>query len=252
MKDTGSTDSAVFGTRPDETAPDETATDSLHPCNISEVIGVLFDFDGVLVDSGTAHRESWKIAFRTVLDRDMPDYPKSEITGMSTIEIGQSLAKKIGAPEKAQALAEAKIHEIVYGDLLPGLLPGAREVTEALTSRGIPYGIASNAPGAYVRRVADEHGLNAEVVLGFEDLPRPKPDPSAYTTCASRLGFRHEHYPRLLVCEDSTPGLRAGVSAGMRSLGITTTLTDTQLRSQGADCVARDLLDARAHIAVFS
>lgn len=212
---------------------------------------MLFDFDGVLVDSDRAHRKSWQIAFRSVLDRDMPEYPKSEITGMSTMEIGRALATKVGVSEKGDELAEAKIEAIVSGELLPDLLPGAREATAALSSRGIPYGIASNAPRDYVRRVAEEHGLEAAVVIGFEDVARPKPDPVAYTTCAARLGFREADYPRLLVCEDSIPGLRAAVSAGMQSLGLTTALTAGELRAQGADCVARDLLDARDHIAVF-
>ncbi|MFW5995260.1 MAG: HAD hydrolase-like protein, partial [Spirochaetia bacterium] len=132
MKDTERTRFADTGTRSERATDSEgAAAGSAQPCGISEVIAVLFDFDGVLVDSGAAHRESWKIAFRAVLGRDMPDYSTSEITGMSTIEIGRSLAQKAGTPEKAQALAEAKIQEIVYGDLLPGLLPGAREATEA-------------------------------------------------------------------------------------------------------------------------
>ncbi len=224
-----------------------------HACgdDTPPIAGVVFDFDGVLVDSLAVHRESWMLAFHEVLGCDLPQVPKEEIAGKSTYEIGAAFCRYAGAPERGREVAEAKIRILESKALLPEALPGAAEVTEALRMRGIPYGIASNAPGSYVRRVAETLSLNPQVALGFEDVRSPKPDPGAYITCAQRLGFSEVDRGRILVCEDSVPGLKAALSAGMRTLAVTTTAHAGQLKRLGAEIIADNLLAAVQHIDVF-
>ncbi len=216
-----------------------------------DVAAVVFDFDGVLVDSFAVHRQSWVLAFREILERDLPVVPVNEIAGKATYEIGRVLARYADAEDYASEIAAAKVRILESDELLPEALPGAVEVTQALRMRGIPYGIASNAPGSYVRRVAATLGLHPGVALGFEDVERPKPDPLAYTTCATKLGFSAEERGRILVCEDSVPGLTAAVAAGMRTLAVTTTAPAEELRACGAEIVAGNLLESIPHIPSF-
>ena len=217
-----------------------------------DIAAVVFDFDGVLVNSFAVHKESWMLAFREVLGCDLPEVPKVEVAGKSTYEIGAAFARHAGAEEYSASVAEAKIRILESNGLLPEALPGALEVTRALRARGIPYGIASNAPGDYVRRVADTLGLHAQVALGFEDVERPKPDPGAYITCAKQLGMYNDDRRRVLVCEDSILGLTAAVNAGMRTLAVTTTADGRTLRECGAEIIADNLLAAAEQISVFT
>ena len=244
--DDGPTGSSAGHSRPDRTH----ATHSPSTAGI-DIAAVVFDFDGVLVDSIAVHRESWRLAFAEVLDRDLPEVPVEEIAGKSTVEIGNVLARYAGAGNRAKDVAEAKVRILESRGLLPEALPGAVEVTRALRARGIPYGIASNAPGSYVRRVAKALELHPQVAMGFEDVERPKPDPSAYLTCARRLGFSPDDRERILVCEDSVPGLTAAVDAGMRTLAVTTTADEGSLRACGAEIIAGNLLAAIPYIPVL-
>ncbi len=220
--------------------------------SIHSIRGVLFDFDGVLVDSAPVHRASWQEAFRRVLGRQMPDYPADELTGASSHEIGERLANRTGTPERASELVEAKIAALLDVVASPEPLPGAIEVTASLHARGVPFGIASNAPGQYVRRVAAELGIQATAILGFEDVPRPKPAPDAYIACARAIGFSDDELGTLLVCEDSVPGIAAARAAGMPTLGITSMHNAETLLAAGADLVAGDLSAARSLIPLFA
>ncbi len=220
--------------------------------SIGSIRGVLFDFDGVLVDSARVHRASWQEAFRRVLGRQMPDYPANELTGASSHEIGERLAHLAGAPERAPELVQAKIEALLDVVASPKPLPGAIEVTASLHARGVPFGIASNAPAQYVRRVAAELGIEATAILGFEDVPRPKPAPDAYRACARAIGFSDDTLGALLVCEDSVPGITAAKAAGMPTLGIASMHDAQTLLGAGADLVAGDLSAARRLIPLFA
>ncbi|MFP4644191.1 MAG: HAD family hydrolase [Spirochaetales bacterium] len=220
--------------------------------DLVDTAAVVFDFDGVLVDSIAVHRQSWMLAFREVLGRELPQVPKHEVAGKSTYEIGAVFARYAGASEHSASVAEAKIRILESNGLLPEALPGAREVTRALRARGIPYGIASNAPGSYVRRVAETLGFHPQAALGFEDVERPKPDPGAYIACAHQLGIQPRERRRVLVCEDSVPGLTAALNAGMRTLAVTTTADEHTLRACGAEIIADDLLDAAERVSIFT
>ena len=104
----------------------------------------------------------------------------------------------------------------------------------------VPKAVASNAEPANIDFVLDRYGLRKHfpvAVSGFE-VDRPKPFPDIYLKAAERLGARPEH---TIVFEDSPTGLKAGVDAGMRVVGIQTTADDLP----GAVLQVRDFSDPR-------
>ena len=100
-------------------------------------------------------------------------------------------------------------------------MPGAPEAVRAVVGAGIPVAVASNAGRAELRAKLARLGL-AELFAGrvfsFEDVPRPKPAPDIYLAAARSCGAAPAE---CVVVEDSLLGVRAGIAAGCRVLGLT-------------------------------
>jgi HAD superfamily hydrolase (TIGR01509 family) len=131
------------------------------------------------------------------------------------------------------------------------LAPGVVTFVKAL-SRRYPLGVVSMAT-----RAAIDYGLALAglapyfaVVVSAEDVTACKPDPFCYAKALELLNAKRGEAQVLpvapdecLVIEDSPPGVRAARGAGMRTLGVTNTVTDQALREAGADSVTRSLAD---------
>jgi beta-phosphoglucomutase len=89
------------------------------------------------------------------------------------------------------------------------------------------------------------------VIISAEDSTAHKPDPSCYNHALAALNAKRNEAQHVLplladeclVVEDSPPGIRSARAAGMRTLGITNTVSDRDLREAGADSVTRSLAD---------
>lgn len=206
--------------------------------------GVLFDFDGVIVDSLASHLAAWSDAYRTCFGLDLDPALYRELVGRATVQISGTLARLAGFPDRATELmaSKAELLKTKYRDI--PLLPGAREVFSELERRQIPFGIASNAPRAFVTQVVAYHALPVPVALGREDAARAKPAPDPYLTCAKALGLSIDDQRATLVFEDSVHGLRAGVAAGMVTIGVTTQESAATLLSAGAHFTVAHLREA--------
>ncbi|AFG36352.1 HAD family hydrolase [Spirochaeta africana] len=206
------------------------------------VAGCLFDFDGVLVDSFLLHAEGWRRSYEAVLQLPFPRLPAEELTGRSSPQIARDLAALGGAPDMAEHIYRYKTGLMSDGSLVPPLRPGAREVLAWCRDTGVPFGIGSNAPGAYLRTVLAEHRLEVPVVLGFDDVDRPKPYPDLYLAAAAAAGVPAGQRSSVLVFEDSPPGITAAVKAGMYPVGILARIPEEVLRR----CGAREWYDSLA------
>jgi HAD superfamily hydrolase (TIGR01509 family) len=103
-----------------------------------------------------------------------------------------------------------------------GLLPGVRAFLAALQDRGIPHGIASNSPRAFVGGALAHLGLAVPAVVCGDEVSRGKPHPAIFWDCANRLGVPSTERAGVCVYEDSAHGLHAAKSAGMIPLGVGT------------------------------
>lgn len=200
---------------------------------------VLFDWDGVLVDSSRQHEESWH---RLAREEGLPLFPGFflQTFGMKNEWIIPHILRWTKDPEEAVRLGLRK--EVLFREIVAesglALCPGAREWAEELCRRGVPTAIASSTQRANIELVLDRLALRANfpTVIAAEDVSHGKPDPEVFLLAADRLRVPPE---RCVVFEDAPAGVEAGKRGGMKVVALTTTRPPEAL--PGADRIIADL-----------
>ncbi len=183
---------------------------------------VIFDMDGVIVDSGSLHFQSWQEAFASHgIKFSRKDF--SQAFGRVNKDI---IADKLGNKATTglvHAIGEEK--ESIFRRLVQtcGLeaLPGAIGLIENLDRQGFRLAVASSAPRANIELILGKLGLQQcfQASVSGEDVTRGKPDPQPFLLAAERLGAKPE---QSAVIEDAPAGIEAACRAGMAAIGITT------------------------------
>ncbi len=177
------------------------------------IAAVIFDLDGVLVDSEGAWNDARQEVARAHGGR-WPEDAQRAMMGMSSTEWSRYMHDELDvqlAPEEISDLVVARLADR-YRRRLP-LLPGAREVVTGLASRW-PLALASSANRSVIELVLDLAGIRSyfAATVSSEEVTRGKPAPDVYLEAARRL----EVAPRGCVAiEDSSNGLRSAAAAGM-------------------------------------
>ena len=211
---------------------------------VSLPAGVLFDFDGVVVDSFKVHFVAWESAFRELFNEQIVPFPKETHAGKSPLLIAEYFCDQIGRKDRKHELFSLKDKYLVSSPLAPDLLPGVNEIQKLLLNRGVPYGIASNATRGFVGGALEKLGLDFRTFFGFEDYEYPKPAPEAYLSLAKALKIDEQNFGDTWVMEDSLTGTEAAKAAGMFPIGIMTQYSERELRSAGSRLVYPTLLEA--------
>jgi len=191
---------------------------------------VLFDMDGVLIDSTPAVARVWH---GWALERgfDPHEVVKRAHGRPSLATVREYLPHADHEVENREV--ERREMEDLKGVVL---LPGARELLESLPRGCWTIVTSSTRPLAEVRLRAV--GLPVpQTLITSSDVTHGKPHPEPYQRAASALGVAAE---RCVVVEDAPAGIRAGKSAGARAIGLTTISDDLLLRSAGADWVLQN------------
>ncbi|TVQ24369.1 MAG: HAD family phosphatase [Spirochaetaceae bacterium] len=210
---------------------------------------VLFDFDGVLVDSSAYHFRMWSAAFEELFGRPVPEYRNEHIRGLASHEIAAIITGLAGVPDRSDDLYQQRLVTIANSPDAPDPAPGSLALTGLLEKHATPYAVVSNAPSVYVSSACKALGFAPAVRLGVDDFEgRYKPDPWPYLHAAERLGFETREFESLLVVEDSATGVRAGVSAGIPVLGLSRDGDADLLYDAGARDVISDLTGIRTVI----
>jgi len=183
---------------------------------------VIFDWDGVVVDSSAHHERSWEIL---AAKRGLPlpaDHFKRGFGKKNNVIIPDlGWAKE---PAEVDALAHEK--EEIYRSLVreKGIepLPGVRELLAALRAKNIPCAIASSTERANLDLPLDLMGLREffNVIVSGEEVVHGKPDPAVFLLAAERLGLPPAD---CVVIEDALVGIEAAKRAGMPVLAVATT-----------------------------
>lgn len=187
-----------------------------------DTIALLFDMDGVIVDSNPVHRNAW-LAYNRSQGVETTDEMQQRMYGKRNDEIVRDFlgAHLTDAEVFAHGAAKEKMYRAMIAPLLPGVLvPGLRSFLER--HQDLPTGCATNAEPENLRFVLQAAGLDhlfRVAVDGFQ-VERPKPWPDMYLRAAELLGIEAA---RCIVFEDSYAGIEAAHAAGMRVVAIKTT-----------------------------
>lgn len=204
---------------------------------------VLFDMDGVLVDSTSAHLRAWA----SFLDENgIPPPPEGipSLFGRPASEAVRLLLRSDVDDAEIEAklttlhrYADALLDEHAPGELV---VPGAHRLVEELLAAGRQIAIVTSARCDTAERSLGELRHHVEVVVTAEDVQRGKPDPEPYLTAASRLAVPPD---ACVVVEDAVVGVQAGRHAGMDVIAVATTAASDALRAAGARVVVGDVTE---------
>jgi HAD superfamily hydrolase (TIGR01509 family) len=203
--------------------------------------GIVFDMDGVLIDSHPVHRVAWS-KFLATFGKSISDEGlgfilagrrREEILRHFLGDLPESKIAEYG--HQKDLFFEENFHDVK-------LIPGVRDFLVTLEAAGLEAGIATSASSARtwgtLRRLELDQKF-AAVVTG-DDVDAGKPDPAVYNLAAQRMNLSPE---KLLVLEDAPCGVQAAKSAGMRCIGVSTNGRAEMLRQCGAEFVIPNFLD---------
>jgi len=178
---------------------------------------VIFDLDGVLIDSEQLWNGSKEALVRETGGRWRDEAP-SVMMGMSSPEWAAYL-QELGVPMDTEAISRDVVRRMEegYRRELP-LLPGAVDAVEALADRW-PLGLASSSNREVIDLVLGLSGFGDafRVTVSSEEVERGKPAPDVYLAAARRLGVEPAE---CVAVEDSSNGLRSAAAAGMTVIAV--------------------------------
>ena len=194
-----------------------------------ECQAVLFDLDGVLVDSHLVVERTWqRWAARNAID--VPDLVQ-RAHGRRSIETVRDVAPQLDADAEVWWLAEAELGD--FDGVVA--LPGAASLLERL--RAGEWAVVTSGGRELARRRLTHVNLPLpHILVAAEDVAEGKPAPDGYVMAAMRLGL---HPSQCIVIEDTPPGIQAGRTAGARTVALTTTFPETALGA--AETIVKNL-----------
>ncbi len=202
--------------------------------------GVLFDMDGVLVDSEAF---MCKAAIKMFGELGLKVVPADfqPFVGMGENKYLGGVAEHYGVKidiAKAKSRAYEIFGIIVKGNLAP--LPGAHEFISECRKKGLKLALATSADPVKMNVNLKEIGLSAKVfdsIITGQDVVNKKPFPDIYIKAAKSIGLEPQE---CLVVEDAVSGIKAGKSAGCRCLAVTNSFEASELHE--ADWVCESLV----------
>jgi len=194
---------------------------------------VIFDLDGLMVDSEPLAREAWRTllaGYGHTLDEGLVN----AMLGLRLMDTSQLVKERFDLPLTVEEIAKRRSELLlasIPGNLEP--MPGLIELLKAIDARGLQRAVATSSPGFYARVALREIGVAdgfASVISGDMVL-RGKPAPDIYLAAAASLALS----PAVcLALEDSPNGVRAAKAAGMQCVAVPNEL------SAGLDLNAAD------------
>jgi beta-phosphoglucomutase len=183
-------------------------------------LALIFDLDGVIVDSMPVHELAWRRYLET-LGFDGGDIP-ARMHGRRNDEIVRDfLGEKVDQQTVlAHGAAKERVFREMLGDRLrENLVAGIADWLDHV--EGAPIALATNAERANIDFTLDGAGLRRyfNVIVDGSEVARPKPAPDVYLRAAALLKIAPQN---CIVFEDSPVGVAAAVAAGMRVVGVRT------------------------------
>jgi len=183
---------------------------------------IIFDMDGVLIDSEVVYHRFHPVFFREHLGIHLMPEEIDGFTGVSSREIYTRYKALYNLPEEPETYVEREYDLLmgVFGSLEPfPVIAGIPALLETLRDAGFRLALSSSNQRRMVRLCLERSGLGDffEHVLTGEDVPRAKPDPEIFLRQPLHFGFTPDD---CVVIEDSTNGVKAAKAAGMFCIGF--------------------------------
>lgn len=181
---------------------------------------VIFDMDGVIVDTEPVHYFAYQQHFK-LLNIEIPRELYATFTGNSTKNIYQKLKDQFGLQEEVEKLVDIK--RAIFNDAFDSkedlfLLDGVLDLIVDLHQNGMQLILASSSAYVTIEKIFNRFKLHqyfSHIVSG-EDFPQSKPHPAIFEKAAELSGHPKE---KCIVIEDSTNGIKSAKSAGIFCIG---------------------------------
>jgi HAD superfamily hydrolase (TIGR01509 family) len=215
---------------------------------------IFFDFNGIIIDDENLQMQ----AYHEVLQEHGIDLPRQwyfDCLGMDDRSFVQAIFDRAGKQLSSEVLsavlkAKERTHRSMIEEQLP-LFPGVVTFIKA-ASRQFSLNLVSMASRLEVEYVLERTGMSSlfSVVVTAGDVSLCKPAPDCYSFALEKMNEKRQHnriLPLLpaecLAIEDAPPGITSARHAGMRTLGVTNTVSESELRAAGAEVVTHSLAD---------
>lgn len=201
---------------------------------------VLWDMDGVIVDTAPYHFKAWQQTFAGLGVKYTLAQFKESFGRRNEAIIPELMGKPVSAEEIAVIARkkEALFRRLARGKVKP--FPGAVELLHVMSKSNIKMALVSSTPPRNIDSVLDTLEIKGlfQTIISGADVAKGKPDPECFLLAASRLAVEPEN---CVVIEDSTAGISAAKSAGMKCIAVTNTRPGNRLKK--ADLVIDSLKD---------
>lgn len=204
---------------------------------------LIFDLDGVIVDSHPVHKRAWK-AFFASRGKDFSDEElEFVVEGRKREDI---LRHFLGELTEQQIRDYGAQKEALFRNSAAELKPvaGIERFLGEIAAAGLAAALASSASRLRVEYMLQQLGFaeRFETIVTGDDVTQGKPDPKIFQLAAAQIGIQPHN---ILVCEDAVNGVQAAKSAGMKCLAIAANGRGPVLRNAGADKVVPDFTEAK-------
>ncbi len=207
------------------------------------VRAIIFDMDGVIIDSEPLHLQADSETFiRHGIA--IPSSAWNDIFGMKSEDGLRVILGRYGTGTEDLALfaGEKRTRYFELADSGLKLIPGVEAFISSCIDQSLPLAVATSGLAAYQLPYLERFGLRTlfDVIVTGDDVTHGKPHPEPYLLAASRLGIPPSE---CLVIEDADNGIRSAKAAGCVTVGITTTMSHEALSAAGADFVIGSFLE---------
>jgi beta-phosphoglucomutase len=213
---------------------------TVRTCSLPVGLALVFDLEGVIVDSNQVHSESWREYLRRC-GREVPEGFDLRMFGRHNDDIVRDVFGWDLEPAEVfrHGAEKEKIYREIMGPVLRDrLVPGVASFLERY--RNVPMAVATNGEAANADFVLRAGGLRDyfRAVIDGGQVERPKPDPEIYCRAAERIGVLPAS---CIVFEDSATGVEAARAAGARVVAVNAAHPTAELRQ--VEMSIRDFCD---------
>ncbi len=200
--------------------------------------GVVFDMDGVIVDSHPAHRAAWKSFLESEGREAREDQLDFILDGRKREEILRHFFGEL-TPEQVVEYGHRKDKLLRRCGKQIQPIRGVAEFVVHLSQAGVRLALATSGSRRRACGTLEEYGLTSyfDTVVSGDEVAIGKPDPAIYLLAAERM---QESPQNLLAVEDAVSGVKSARAAGMHCLGIANERRAALLRAAGAELVIQD------------